>query len=167
METGATQRIVPNFWFDRQAEEAVTFYTCIFKNSHIGMLNRYSKEGQEIHGMPVGLIMSIQFFLNGQEFIALNGGPLFKFNEAISMVTYCDTQEEIDYYAQKLSASKGEENQHCGWLKDKFGISWQVIPRILPKMLHDNNADRVQRVMRTMLTMKKLNIAALEQAYHG
>jgi len=164
MET--LQRITPNFWFDNQAEEAVIFYTCIFKNSHIGMINRYSGEGQEIHGMPEGLIMTIQFFLEGQEFIALNGGPHFKFNEAISLLVHCDTQEEIDHYAKKLSASKGEENQQCGWVKDKFGVSWQIIPRILPKMLHDHNAERVRRVMRAMLAMKKINIAELEKAYN-
>lgn len=160
------QRITPNFWFDNQAEEAVIFYTCVFKNSHIGMINRYGKEGREIHGMPEGLIMTIQFFLDGQEFIALNGGPHFKFNEAISLIVNCDTQDEIDYYAKKLSAGAGEENQQCGWLKDKFGVSWQIVPRVLPRMLHDNDTARAQRVMRAMLAMKKINIATLERAYN-
>lgn len=158
------QKITPHFWFDRQAEEAVTFYTCIFKNSKIGMLNRYGKEGKEIHGMPDGLVMTIQFFLEGQEFIALNGGPHFKFNEAISLVVNCDTQEEVDYYTKKLSAR--EKDQQCGWLKDKFGISWQIVPTILPKMLHDHDVKKSQQVMRALLQMKKLNIAELERAFN-
>lgn len=161
-----SQRIVPTLWFDRRAEEAVTFYTCIFKNSHIGMINRYSNEGQEIHGMAA-MGMTIQFFLDGQEFIALNGGPHVKFNETLSLQVYCDTQEEIDYYTKKLSSGNGDENQQCGWVKDKFGVSWQVVPRILSKMLHDYDIARVQRVMRAMLSMKKLDIAALKNAYNG
>jgi len=161
------QRITPHFWFDRKAEEAVTFYTCVFKNSKIGMINRYGKEGQEIHGMPEGLIMTIQFYLDGQEFLALNGGPHFKFNEAISLVVNCDTQEEVDYYANQLSASKDQKDQQCGWLKDKFGVSWQIVPRILSKMLHDKDTQKSQRVMHAMLQMKKLNIAELEKAFEG
>jgi predicted 3-demethylubiquinone-9 3-methyltransferase (glyoxalase superfamily) len=164
---GATymQQITPFLWFDDHAEEAVNFYVSIFNNSTIGNVTRYDEEGARASGRPVGSVMTIAFQLNGQEFTALNGGPQFKFSEAISFAVNCDTQEEMDKYWQKLSEG-GEEGQ-CGWLKDKYGLSWQVVPTVLPEMLRDKDAQKAKRVMQALIQMKKLDIEALERAYKG
>lgn len=162
-----TQKITSNLWFSNQAEEAVNYYTSIFKNSKINRITRYSKAGQEVHGMAPGSIMTISFSLDGQTFVALNGGPHFKFNEAISFIVNCDNQEEIDYYWNKLSAGGDEKSQQCGWLKDKFGVSWQIVPAALIDMYKDAESEKAQRTMRAMLKMKKLDIAALEAAYNA
>ena len=159
------QPITPCLWFERNAEEAVTFYTSIFKNSKIGSVLRYGEAGYEIHKMPAGTVLTIDFELNGQKFTALNGGPVFKFNEAVSFQVHCETQEEVDYYWEKLSAGGDPKAQQCGWLKDKFGLSWQVVPTILPKLLEDKDAAKSARVMNALLQMKKLDIKGLQQAY--
>ena len=158
-------RIANCLWFDKNASEAVTFYTCVFKNSHIGRISHYTSEGKEIHGMEAGSVMTVEFVLDGQNFVALNGGPHFKFNEAISFMVYCDTQEEIDYYWNNLATGGDEKAQQCGWLKDKFGVSWQITPNILDDMLLDADKEKVKRVTRAMLQMKKLDIAALQKAF--
>ncbi len=155
-----TKNITPCLWFDNQAEEAAKFYTSVFKNSKIGIVSRYGKEGFEFHHKPEGTAMVVSFTINGQEFTALNGGPQFKFSEAISFQVFCDSQEEIDYYWEKLSEG-GKEDQ-CGWLKDKFGLSWQIIPSILPKLMSDPK--RAGRVTQAFLQMKKFDIKKLEQA---
>lgn len=157
------QKITPCLWFDDQAEEAVKFYASIFKNSKIGKIARYGKEGYEIHGRPEGSVLTIEFELDGQPFTALNGGPIFKFNEAISFQVSCKSQKEVDYYWEKLS--KGGEKGQCGWLKDKYGLSWQIVPTILTKMLRDKDARKSERVMSALLQMKKLDIKRLEQAF--
>jgi len=154
------QKITPFLWFDNQAEEAVNFYSSIFKNSKVKNMTRYGDAGPG----PAGSVMTASFELDGQEFIALNGGPHFKFTEAISFVIDCDTQEEVDHYWYQLSAG-GAESQ-CGWLKDKFGLSWQVVPNILIKLLGDKDKAKANRVMQVMMTMKKIDIAKLEQAYN-
>jgi predicted 3-demethylubiquinone-9 3-methyltransferase (glyoxalase superfamily) len=159
------QAITPCLWFDRNAEEAATFYTSIFKNSKIGSVSRYGEAGFDVHRMPAGTVLTIEFDLNGQKFIALNGGPVFKFNEAVSFQVHCETQEEVDYYWDRLSAGGDPNAQQCGWLKDKFGLSWQVVPTILPKLLQDKDAARAARVMNAMLQMKKIDIGRLQQAY--
>jgi predicted 3-demethylubiquinone-9 3-methyltransferase (glyoxalase superfamily) len=161
------QKIISNLWFDKQAEEAVKFYTSIFKNSKIGRISKYGKEGHEIHGMPEGTVMTVEFWLEGQKFLALNGGPIFKFNEAVSFVINCDTQEEIDKFWEKLSEGGDKKAQQCGWLKDKFGLSWQVVPTILPDMMSDPDAKKSQRVMKAFLQMKKIEIAPLIRAFKG
>lgn len=161
----STAKITPCLWFDNEAEEAARFYVSVFKNSRVGRVSRYGKEGFEIHGRPAGSVMTIEFELDGVRFTALNGGPVFKFTEAISLQVYCDSQEEIDYFWSKLSA--GGEEGPCGWLKDKYGLSWQVVPRILPDMLADENSDKAQRVTKAFLQMKKFDIAELERAYEG
>lgn len=158
------QKITSNLWFDEQAEEAAKFYTSIFKNARIGRIARYGKEGFEIHGRPAGSVMTIEFWLEDQGFVALNGGPHFKFNEAISFIVNCDTQEEIDYYWEKLSEGGDEKAQMCGWLKDKFGLSWQIVPTILPDMISDPDPAKSESVMKVMLQMKKLDIATFERA---
>jgi predicted 3-demethylubiquinone-9 3-methyltransferase (glyoxalase superfamily) len=156
------QRITPCLWFDSNAEEAVNFYTSIFKNSRIGKVSRYTQAGQEIHGKPVGSVLTIEFELNGQTFTALNGGPIFKFNEAVSFQVNCETQEEIDYYWDKLSAGGDPYAQQCGWLKDKFGLSWQIVPTILGQLLTDPK--KSEGLMAALHTMKKLDIQGLQQA---
>jgi predicted 3-demethylubiquinone-9 3-methyltransferase (glyoxalase superfamily) len=161
------QRITPCLWFDTQAEEAANFYTGIFKNSKITAISRYPDAGQEMHGKPAGSVLTVAFELDGQSFTALNGGPIFQFNEAISLQVNCDAQAEVDYYWEKLSAGGDERAQQCGWLKDKFGLSWQVVPTALPKMLTDPDAGRSQRVFAALMPMKKLDIAKLEAAYNG
>lgn len=161
------QRITPCLWFDDQAEEAAKFYTGIFPNSEISSVARYSEAGQEIHGRPPGSVMVVAFELDGQAFTALNGGPIFKFNEAVSFQVNCDTQDEVDYYWDKLSAGGDEKAQQCGWLKDKYGASWQVVPRILPDMMMDANSESSKRAMEAMLKMKKLDIEQLKSAYAG
>lgn len=161
------QKITPNLWFDQQAEEAVSYYTSIFKNSAILRTSYYSEEGFEVHGMPAGTVLTIEFQLEGQNFVALNGGPAFKFNEAVSFVVNCDTQDEIDYYWEKLTRDGDPKAQQCGWLKDKFGLSWQVTPNQLIRMLQDKDQKKADRVMSVMLKMKKLDLPKLEEAYRG
>lgn len=160
------QKITSNLWFDNQAEEAAEFYTSVFKNARIGRIARYGKEGHEVHGMPEGTVMTVEFWLEEQGFVALNGGPHFKFNEAVSFIVNCETQNEVDYYWDKLSEGGDEKAQMCGWLKDKFGLSWQIVPTILPDMVTNVDAEKAGRVMKAMLQMKKIDIAALQQAYH-
>jgi len=159
------QKISPCLWFDDNAEEAVKFYLSIFKNSKVGNVTRYGKEGYEIHKKKEGSVMTIDFEIEGQKFLALNGGPIFKFNEAISFQIYCDTQEEIDYYWEKLTEGGDKNAQVCGWLKDKFGVSWQVVPIAMIKMLQDKDSKKSERVMKAMLQMHKLDIDALTKAY--
>lgn len=160
------QKITPNLWFDTQAEEAVNFYTSIFKNSRINRIIRYGKVRHETPGLTEGTVMTIDFELDGQEFVALNGGPYFKFNEAISFIVNCETQEEIDYYWNKLSEGGDEDAQACGWLKDKFGVSWQIVPYDLSEMLSNGDTEKVDRVMNELLHMtKKLDINILREVY--
>jgi len=159
------QRITPCLWFDNQAEEAARFYTSIFKNSRIGRIARYGKAGFEIHGRAEGTVMTVEFEINGQTFTALNGGPFFKFNEAISLQVYCETQEEVDHYWEKLSEGGDEKAQQCGWLKDKYGVSWQIVPTALVRMLAGKDSRTSDSVMTVVLQMKKPDIARLEQAY--
>ncbi|WP_242490074.1 VOC family protein [Noviherbaspirillum cavernae] len=154
-------------WFDDHAEEAVTFYTGIFQNSKITKISRYGEAGKEFHGKEPGTVMAISFELNGQPFSALNGGPMFKFNEAISFQIDCATQEEVDHYWSRLSAGGDEQAQQCGWLKDKYGVSWQIVPSVLIEMLGDADTVKSQRAMTAMLQMKKFDIAALKRAYAG
>jgi len=161
------QPITPCLWFDSQAEEAARYYTGIFKNSKIGTITRYGEAGREVHGRPPGSVMTVAFELNGQPFTALNGGPVFKFNEAISFQIMCRTQEELDQYWNKLTAGGDKQAQQCGWLKDKYGLSWQVVPAVLVEMMKDPNKEKAGRVMEAMLQMKKLDIAELERAFEG
>ncbi|MCI0409377.1 MAG: VOC family protein [Acidobacteria bacterium] len=161
------QRITPCLWFDSQAEEAAKFYTSIFKNSRIVRTSHYTEAGKEVHGRPPGSVMTVEFELDGQPFTALNGGPLFKFNEAISFQIRCETQAEVDHYWAKLSEGGDKKAQQCGWLKDKFGASWQVVPAILPELLMDTDTKKSQRAMQAMLQMKKLDIEKLKQAHAG
>ena len=160
-------RIAPCLWFDRQAEEAANYYVGIFKNSKINSISHFGKEGHEIHGQPEGLVLTVQFELDGQLFTALNGGPNFKFNEAVSLQIYCDRQEEIDDYWGKLTAGGDPAAQKCGWLKDKYGLSWQVVPRMMEQWLAGGVNEKTERVMKALLQMKKLDIAALTAAYAG
>ena len=160
-----TQRISPCLWFDDQAEEAVAFYTSVFRNSKIIEVARYGEAGREVHGKPAGTVMTVAFELDGQRFTALNGGPIFKFNEAISLQVHCETQDEVDHYWNKLSAGGDPKAQQCGWLKDKYGLSWQIVPRALLDMLTDSDRERAGSVMTAMLQMKKLDIATLKRAY--
>ena len=162
-----TQRITPCLWFDDQAEQAAEFYVSIFRNSRIVTMAPYGEAGREAHGKPAGTVMIVAFELDGQAFTALNGGPMFKFNEAISFQVDCQTQEEVDYYWAKLSEGGDERAQQCGWLKDKYGVSWQVVPRVLPEMMSDPDAEKSGRVMEAMLRMKKIDIAELQRAYAG
>ena len=161
------QKITPCLWFDRQAEEAAKFYTSIFKNSRIGNISRYGEAGQEIHGMPAGTVLTVEFELEGQSFTALNGGPIFKFNEAISFQIHCETQKELDYYWEKLSEGGDQKAQQCGWLKDRYGASWQIVPVVLPKLLMDTDPKKSERTMQALLQMKKLDIEKLKQAHAG
>src|SRR5256884_7920963 len=160
------QKITPFLWFDDQAEEAAKFYTSIFKNSKIGRTLLYSEEAAKASGQPAGSVLTIEFEIEGQKFVALNGGPLFKFNESVSFVINCETQEEVDYFWGKLTADGGEESA-CGWLKDKFGFSWQVTPTVLIDMLHDKDPEKAERVMQAMLQMQKIEIPKLKAAYGG
>ena len=161
------QRIASHLWFDKEAEEAAKSYTGIFKNSKIVKTTHYGKEGFDIHKMPEGTVMTVEFILDGQQFLALNGGPLFKFNESISFMVNCQTQQEIDYYWEKLTAGGDPKAQQCGWLKDKFGLSWQVAPVQLADMFSDDDRERSERVMKVMMQMKKMDLKALEEAYEG
>ena len=159
-------KISPCLWFD-QAEDAARFYTAIFKDSKIVAISRYPEAGQEIHGKPPGSVMVVAFELNGQSFTALNGGPIFKFTEAVSFQIECASQEEVDYYWQRLSEAGDPEAQQCGWLKDKFGLSWQIVPKVLPELLTDPDTAKSQRVFQAMLKMKKLDIEGLQRAFAG
>jgi predicted 3-demethylubiquinone-9 3-methyltransferase (glyoxalase superfamily) len=158
-------KIAPCLWFDGQAEAAAAFYTSIFKDSKIVRTTHFTEAGREIHGRPAGSVMTVAFEIAGQSFTALNGGPAFKFNEAISFQVNCETQEEIDYYWSKLS--KGGEEVQCGWVKDPFGVSWQIVPTIMPELFTDVEPENSGRAMQAMLRMKKLDIAELKRAYAG
>jgi predicted 3-demethylubiquinone-9 3-methyltransferase (glyoxalase superfamily) len=157
--------ITPCLWFDSEAEQAANYYASIFSNAEIGRISRYGSEGFEMHGREAGSVMTVEFEIAGQKFVALNGGPHFKFSEAVSFQVHCETQEEIDYFWNRLS-DDGEEGP-CGWLKDKFGLSWQIVPAVLPEMLMDPDAERSQRVTKAFLQMKKFDIEALRRAYEG
>jgi predicted 3-demethylubiquinone-9 3-methyltransferase (glyoxalase superfamily) len=159
------QRITPCLWFDSEAEAAARFYTGIFKNSKIGAITRYTEAGREFHGKEPGAVMTVAFELDGQSYTALNGGPIFKFNEAVSLQVNCATQEEIDYYWAKLSEGGDQQAQQCGWLKDKFGLSWQIVPTALVEMLQDKDAAKSARLLAAMFQMKKLDIVKLKAAY--
>jgi predicted 3-demethylubiquinone-9 3-methyltransferase (glyoxalase superfamily) len=161
------KRIAPCLWFDGQAEGAAAHYTSIFKNSRVLQVSRYGEAGFEFHGQAPGTVMTVAFELDGQPFTGLNGGPAFKFNEAISLQVYCDTQEEIDHYWTRLSEGGDPTAQQCGWLKDQFGVSWQVVPAVLPELMQSPDPARSERVMNALLRMKKLDIAKLKQAYAG
>ena len=160
-------RIVPNLWFDTRAEEAARYYTSIFPNSAIGRIMRYGKAGHEIHGMEEGEVMTVEFTLNGQDFLALNGGPVFQFNEAISFIVNCDTQEEADYYWDKLKEGGDPDAQQCGWLKDKFGVSWQVTPIEFNELMENASPEKAERLMEAMLQMKKLDVNELRKIYEA
>ncbi len=157
-------KISPFLWFDTQAEEAANFYVSVFKNSKINSINRYDEAGAKASGQPTGSAMVVDFEIDGQHFSALNGGPIFKFTEAVSFVINCQTQDEVDEYWDKLTADGGEESQ-CGWLKDKFGLSWQVIPDALGNLLSDPDPEKSGRVMQAMLKMKKIDSNILQQAH--
>ena len=156
-------KIVPYLWFDTQAEEAARFYASLFKNSAVGTVTRYGEAGVKPSGRPVGSVMTVEFRLEDQDFIALNGGPTFTFSPAISLFVNCRTQKEVDRLYDGLVA--GGEEQPCGWLKDKYGVSWQIVPVVLGKMLRDKDPKRVERVMQALLEMKKIDIAALKVAF--
>ncbi|HEV8378536.1 MAG TPA: VOC family protein [Tepidisphaeraceae bacterium] len=155
-------KIAPCLWFDNQAEVAAKFYTSVFKGSKIVKTSHYTEAGREVHGRPPGSVMTVEFELAGQSFTALNGGPLFKFNEAISFQVMCETQDEVDYFWSKLS--DGGQEGPCGWLKDKFGVSWQVVPTIMGHLFSDKDPKKAGRAMQAMLKMKKLDIAELKRA---
>jgi predicted 3-demethylubiquinone-9 3-methyltransferase (glyoxalase superfamily) len=159
--------ITPCLWFDDQAEEAVALYTSVFRNSKVVAVSRYPDAGRETHGKPPGSVMTVAFELDGQAFTALNGGPVFKFNEAVSLQVSCETQDEVDHYWATLSAGGDPQAQQCGWLKDRYGLSWQIVPAALIEMIADPDPGKAQRVMQAMLQMKKLDIAALRRAYAG
>lgn len=161
------ESITPCLWFDSEAEDAARFYTAIFPGSRITNVSHYGEAGREIHGRPPGSVLTVAFELNGQEFTALNGGPHFKFTEAISLQINCKTQADVDYFWTKLSEGGPAEAQQCGWLKDKFGLSWQVVPTVLPALLSNPDPQKAARAMQAMLQMKKLDIAALERATAG
>jgi len=156
------QKITPFLWFDNQAEEAVNYYISIFRNSKILNVARYGDDGAKVSGRPKGSVMTVSFQLDGQQFVALNGGPVFSFSPAISFVVNCQTQQEVDELWEKLSA--GGEQQQCGWLKDKYGVTWQIVPTALGELLGDSDAAKAQRVMQAMLQMNKLDINVLQQA---
>ena len=160
------QRIVPCLWFDGRAEDAAKFYTSIFPNSRITAVSRYGEAGKEIHGQQPGTALTVVFELDGVQFTALNGGPQFKFSEAVSFQVACETQKEIDYFSEKLTAGGGEQGP-CGWVKDKFGLSWQVFPDVMTKMLTDPDQRKVDRVFKAFMKMKKFDLATVERAYAG
>lgn len=163
----ALPRIAPCLWFDDQAEEAAGFYVSVFPNSRIRRVARYADAGQEVHGRPAGSVMVVEFELDGQLFTALNGGPIFTFNEAISLQVFCDDQQEIDRYWDRLGEGGDPNARQCGWLKDKFGLSWQVVPADMDAMFEDHQSPGARRAMLAMLQMKKLDIATLKRAYEG
>lgn len=157
------QKITPNLWFDDQAEEAANFYVSIFKDSKVGAITHYGESAAEISGKSKGSVLTVTFQIEGQDFTALNGGPQFKFTEAMSLLVNCETQQEVDELWEKLS--EGGEKGPCGWLKDKYGVSWQVVPRILEEMMLDSNPLKAEKVMKALLQMKKIDIEGLKQAY--
>src|ERR687887_1993124 len=157
------QKITPHLWFDDNAEEAAKFYTSIFKNSKVTDITHYGESAAEVSGRPKGTVMTVRFELEGQQFMALNGGPIFKFSPAISFLVSCETQQEVDSLWENLS--EGGEQEQCGWLKDKFGVSWQIVPNILGEMLQDKDVKKSERVMEAMLQMKKIDIQGLRKAY--
>ena len=159
------QKITPFLWFDSQAEEAASFYVSIFNHSRVVGITRYDEASSKASGQPEGSVMTVEFELDGQVFTALNGGPLFKFTEAVSFAVHCKSQREVDHFWEKLSA--GGEEGPCGWLKDRYGLSWQVVPTVLNEMLRDRDPEKRKRAMTTMLTMKKFDIATLKKAYDG
>ncbi|MCK9294824.1 MAG: VOC family protein [Desulfobulbaceae bacterium] len=161
------QKITPFLWFDNQAEEAVNFYVSIFANARILSVTHYGEEGAEVSGRPPGTVMTVAFQLAGQEFVALNGGPYFRFTEAISFVVNCESQDEVDHYWDKLSEGGDGKAQQCGWLKDRYGLSWQIVPKVLGELLADPDPKRSGRVMQAMLQMKKIDIEALKKASAG
>jgi predicted 3-demethylubiquinone-9 3-methyltransferase (glyoxalase superfamily) len=161
------QRLTTCLWFDGKAEDAAKFYTSIFKNSKITQISRYGEAGREVHGQAPGTVLTVAFELDGQKFTALNGGPIFKFTEAISFQINCETQEEVDFYWEKLGAGGDPAAQRCGWLKDEFGVSWQVVPTVLPELINGPDHQKSQRAMQAMMQMKKLDIGALKRAYAG
>jgi predicted 3-demethylubiquinone-9 3-methyltransferase (glyoxalase superfamily) len=161
----AKQKITPCLWFDTQAEEAANFYAAIFKNSRVNKISRYTEAGREVHRKAPGSVLTVEFELDGQTFTALNGGPHFKFNEAVSFQVMCEGQAEVDYFWHKLGDG-GQEGQ-CGWLKDKFGVSWQVVPQVLPQMLTDADGAKRERAMSALMAMKKFDVAALQRAFAG
>jgi predicted 3-demethylubiquinone-9 3-methyltransferase (glyoxalase superfamily) len=161
------QKISPCLWFDGQGEEAAQFYVSVFKNSRMGSVTRFGKEGFEVHGRPEGSAMTVTFFLEGEEFTALNGGPLFKFNEAISFVVRCQTQAEIDHFWNRLGEGGDPKAQQCGWLKDRFGLSWQIVPAAIQEMFKTGDTVKAGRVMNAVLKMKKLDLAVIQKAYDG
>jgi predicted 3-demethylubiquinone-9 3-methyltransferase (glyoxalase superfamily) len=165
MNKTSMQKITPDLWFDNNAEEAAKFYTSIFKNSKIIHIARYGEAAAKVSGRPKGTVMTVIFELEGQRFMALNGGPIFKFSPAISFLVNCETQEEVDELWEKLS--EGGEKEQCGWLKDKYGVSWQIVPNALGEMLQDKDAKKSERVMEAMLQMKKIDIDGLKKAYRG
>jgi predicted 3-demethylubiquinone-9 3-methyltransferase (glyoxalase superfamily) len=158
------QKITPFLWFDDKAEEAVSFYTSIFDHSKVTFVTRYGEEGAEVSGRPKGTVMTVAFQLDGQDFVALNGGPYFRFTEAISFVVNCESQKEIDFFWEKLSGGGDEQAQQCGWLKDKYGVSWQIVATVLGELLNDPDPDKSRRVMKALLGMKKIDMETLKQA---
>jgi predicted 3-demethylubiquinone-9 3-methyltransferase (glyoxalase superfamily) len=163
----AIQKLAPCLWFDSQAEEAAKYYTGIFKNSKIGRISRYGEAGKEVHGRPAGSVMTVEFELEGQPFTALNGGPAFTFSEAISLQIFCETQQEIDYYWDRLTTGGDPKAQVCGWVKDKFGLSWQVVPTVLSELMSDPDREKTDRVMEAVLQSKKFDIEELKAAFEG
>ena len=161
------KEITPCLWFDSEAEDAARFYTGIFPNSKITSISHYGEAGREVHGQPAGKVLTVAFELDGRPFTALNGGPQFKFNEAVSFQIPCRNQEEIDYYWDKLTAGGDARAQQCGWLKDRYGLSWQVFPAALMDMLQDRDRKKADRAMQAMMEMKKMDLKALERAYAG
>ena len=168
IETGqsARHKITPCLWFDGNAEEAANLYVSLFKNSRVGDIARYGDAGSDVTGQPEGAVMTVEFELDGQKFLGLNGGPNFKFTEAVSFVINCDSQEEVDRFWKRLTENGGAESQ-CGWVKDKFGLSWQVTPTILTELMKDKDRAKAERVMKAMLKMKKIDIATLKKAADG
>jgi predicted 3-demethylubiquinone-9 3-methyltransferase (glyoxalase superfamily) len=162
-----SQPLTPCLWFDSQAEDAARFYTGIFKNSKIVAITRYPDAGQEVHGRAPGSVMTVEFELNGQPFTALNGGPHFKFNEAVSFQVMCETQDDVDAYWERLGQGGDPKAQQCGWLKDRFGLSWQVVPAGMVEMLSDPDREKANRAMEAMMQMKKLDLAELKRAFEG
>jgi predicted 3-demethylubiquinone-9 3-methyltransferase (glyoxalase superfamily) len=158
-------KITPCLWFDNNAEEAVHFYLSVFNRSTMGSVTRYGDAGADVSGRPQGSVMTVTFDIDGQGFIALNGGPVFRFNEAISLVVHCATQDELDHYWEALSVGGDPGAQQCGWLKDKYGVSWQIVPTVLMEMMQDADAEKANRVMSAVLQMKKIDIRTLRQAY--
>ena len=163
----APQPITPCLWFDNQAEEAARYYIGIFKNSKITAISRYGEAGREVHGQPAGTVMTVAFELNGQPFTALNGGPVFTFNEAISFQVMCRTQEEVDHYWDKLSEGGDKNAQQCGWLKDRYGVSWQVVPQGFLELINTPDKEKRERTFEAMLQMKKLSLPELQKAFDG